>query len=148
MEAVWREVTADWKGERSFIAQNAAGGKVQINMIDNVPGASPMELLLMGVAGCTGIDIANILTKARQPLENLQVRVRGKFAPEGTLPRIYTDIEIEYIVWGRVEARILENAIELSTEKYCSASAMMRGVANVTHTYRILDSREETAPGQ
>ena len=148
MDNLWRAVSAEWKGERSFVAHNATGGRVQIGILDGVPGSSPMELLLMGVAGCTGIDIANILTKARQPLENLQVRVRGKFAPEGTLPRIYTDIEIEYIVWGRVEARILENAIELSTEKYCSASAMVRGVANVTHTYRILDSREETAPGQ
>lgn len=144
MDNVWREITAEWKGERSFIAQNAAGGKVQIGMIDGVPGAGPMELLLMGVAGCTGIDIANIMTKARQPMEKLEVRVRGKFAPEGTLPRIYTDIEVEYLVWGSgINLKVLEGAIELSEEKYCSASAMMRGVAKVTSCYRVLEPGEE-----
>lgn len=144
MDNVWREITAEWKGERSFIAQNAAGGKVQIGMIDGVPGAGPMELLLMGVAGCTGIDIANIMTKARQPMEKLVVRVRGKFAPEGTLPRIYTDIEVEYLVWGQgINLKVLEGAIELSEAKYCSASAMMRGVANVTSSYRVLEPGEE-----
>ena len=111
---LWREVNAEWKGERAFLAHNLTGGKVQIGTIDDTPGASPMELLLMGVAGCTGIDIANIMTKARQPMENLRVRVRGKFAPEGTLPRIYTDIEVEYIVWGRnIDVRVLESGIEL-----------------------------------
>jgi putative redox protein len=144
MEAVWREVCVDWKGERSFIAKNAVGGTVQINTIDGKPGTSPMELLLMGVAGCTGIDIANILTKARQPLKDLQVRVRGKYAPEGTLPRVYTDIEIIYLVWGNgIEPRVLENAIQLSEEKYCSASAMMRGVAQITTKYLILKPDEE-----
>lgn len=147
MEAVWREVFVDWKGERSFIAQNMTGGKVQIGKIEDVPGPSPMELLLMGVAGCTGIDIANILTKARQPLKDLQVRVRGKFAPEGTLPRVFTDIEVIYLVWGKdVEPRVLESAIELSEAKYCSASAMMRAIATITHTYRILDEGEAYQP--
>lgn len=144
MEATWREVSVDWKGERSFMAKNAAGGTVQINTIDGKPGASPMELLLMGVAGCTGIDIANILTKARQPLQELQVRVRGKYAPEGTLPRVYTDIEVLYLVWGDgIDPRVLENAIQLSEEKYCSASAMMRGVATVTTSYRVLKPGED-----
>lgn len=143
MADIWREVTADWKGERSFIAQNSSGGRVQIGLLDDRPGASPMELLLMGVAGCTGIDIANILTKARQPLKDLQVRVRGKFAPEGVLPRVFTDIEIIYVVWGEgIDPSVLEMAIELSEEKYCSASAMMRGVANVTTRYAILKPGE------
>lgn len=102
-----------------------------------------MELLLMGVAGCTGIDIANILTKARQPMKDLQVRVRGKYAPEGTLPRVFTDIEILYLVWGDgIDPKVLENAIQLSEEKYCSASAMMRGVAKVTWSYQILKPEE------
>ncbi len=144
MDNLWREVSAEWKGERSFVAHNATGGRVQIGILDGVPGASPMELLLMGVAGCTGIDIANIMTKARQPMEKLEVRVRGKFAPEGTLPRVFTDIEIEYLVWGNgISTKVLEGAIELSEAKYCSASAMMRAVANVTTRYSILAPGEE-----
>jgi putative redox protein len=143
MENLWREVYVDWKGERSFQAHNSSGGTVQLGVMDGKPGASPMELLLMGVAGCTGIDIANILTKARQPLKDLQVRVRGKFAPEGTLPRVFTDIEILYLVWGDgIDPKALENAIHLSEERYCSASAMMRGTANVTWTYHILQPDE------
>lgn len=143
MSEVWREVTADWKGERSFLATNSSGGVVQIGAVDGKPGASPMELLLMGVAGCTGIDIANILTKARQPLERLEVCVRGKFAEEGVLPRIFTDIQILYLVWGDgIDPKSLEHAIELSETKYCSASAMMRGSANVTTSYCILKPGE------
>ena len=143
MADTWREITADWKGERAFIGRNSSGGTVQIGILNDQPGASPMELLLMGVAGCTGVDIANIMTKARQRMKDLQVRVRGKFAPEGTLPRIFTEIEIIYLVWGEgIEPAVLENAIELSEAKYCSASAMLRGAADIHWRYVIL------APGE
>lgn len=143
MADTWREVSVDWKGERAFIGRNSSGGTVQIGMLNDQPGASPMELLLMGVAGCTGVDIANIMTKARQPMKDLQVRVRGKYAPERTLPRVFTEIEVIYLVWGNgIDPRVLENAIELSEEKYCSAAAMMRGTAGVHWRYVIL------APGE
>lgn len=100
-------------------------------------GVSPMEMLLLSLAGCTGIDIVSILKKKRQPLHDFRVRVRGKRAP--THPRRYTDIEVEYIVWGEgIEPKAVEQAIALSKEIYCSVSAMLSPTAKITTTYRVL----------
>ncbi len=137
MAEVWREIVAEWKGEIAFIGQNAAGATVQMGTLGDQPGISPMELLLMGVAGCTGMDIASILAKKREPLDALKVKVRGKRAE--TYPMIYTEIEILYLLWGDgLDPKAVEQAIQLSEEKYCSASAMMRGVAQIRSTYQIL----------
>ena len=137
MDIPWREVVAEWQEGGAFIGRNAAGGSVQMGTIDEKPGISPMEMLLLGVAGCTGMDIADIMQKKRQPLQALKVKVRGKRAT--TYPMVYTEIEIIYLVWGEnIEPKALEQAIQLSEEKYCSASAMLRGVAQMHSSYRIL----------
>ena len=95
-----------------------------------------MELILMGVGGCTGVDIVSILKKKRQNLQDFRVEVRGKRAD--TYPRIYTDIEIIYHLWGEdLDSRAIENAINLSEEKYCSASAMLRPSATISSRYVV-----------
>ena len=133
----WREVTAEWVGEHTFVGRNEAGGSVQMGMLEGKPGVSPMELLLIGVAGCTGVDVADILTKKRQPLKALQVKVRGKRVD--TFPKIYDQIEVIYLIWGEgIDPKAVEQAIQLSEEKYCSASAMMRGVAEIRSSYKIM----------
>lgn len=143
MDNPWREVEAIWQGEGIFLGQNPKGGTVQMGSRENQPGISPMELLLMGVAGCTGMDIASILTKKRQPLTEIKVRVRGKMVD--SFPRIYDEIEIEYLLWGDgIDPAAVEQAIHLSEDKYCSASAMLRASAKVSWSYRIL-KRGETA---
>ena len=84
-----------------------------------------MELLLLGVGGCTALDIVSILKKQRQNLTEFMVEVRGKRAE--IHPRVYTDIEIIYHLWGEnLESKAVEKAIKLSEDKYCSASAMLR----------------------
>ena len=141
MDNEWREVIGEWAGEHAFIARNATGGSVQMGALGDKVGLSPMELLLAGVAGCTGVDVVDILTKKRQPIEALQVKVRGKRVD--TYPRIYKEIEVLYLVWGNgIDPEALEQAIKLSEEKYCSASAMMRGVATIRSSYRILAAGE------
>lgn len=143
----WREVVVEWRGEMGFVGRNPAGGKVQMGTIDGQPGASPMELLLMGVAGCTGMDVASMLTKQRQDLQDLQLQVRGKRAE--THPRVYTEIEITYILWGHnLDQVAIERAIQLSEEKYCSASAMLGAVASIRSSYQILPSRLEAIENQ
>ncbi|MCK4726186.1 MAG: OsmC family protein, partial [Anaerolineales bacterium] len=103
------------------------------------PGVGPMELMLLGVAGCTAVDIVNILRKKRKHLADLKVEVRGKRAEEH--PKIYTEIVIEYQLWGRdLDKKSVERAIDLSEGKYCSASAMLAKSAKITSEYVIFDS--------
>ena len=141
MDNPWREIEAIWQGEGVFIGINPRGGTVQMGNRDGNPGISPMELLLVGVAGCTGMDVASILTKKRQPLKDLKVRVRGRMVDD--FPRIFDLIEIEYLLWGdEIDPTAVEQAIHLSEDKYCSASAMLRASADVRWSYRILKSGE------
>ena len=141
MESPWREIEATWQGEGVFIGQNPRGGMVQMGNRDGAPGISPMELLLVGVAGCTGMDIASILTKKRQSLNELKVRVRGRMVE--SFPRVFDQIEIEYLLWGEgIDSAAVEQAIHLSEDKYCSASAMLRASAEVKWSYRILKPGE------
>lgn len=141
MEDAWRAVTAEWIGEHAFVGRNGTGGIVQMGTFEDKPGLSPMELLLAGLAGCTGVDVVDILTKKRQRPEAMEVRVRGKRVD--TYPRVYKEIEVLYLIWGiGIDPKAVEQAIELSEEKYCSASAMMRGVAEIRSSYKII------APGE
>ena len=147
MSEDWREVTAEWQSELGFIGRNSTGGAVQMGSLAGKPGISPMEMLLLGVAGCTGMDVASMLPKMRQNLTGLRVQVRGMRAEEH--PKIFTEIEVCYELWGlNLEPRVVETAIALSEEKYCSASAMLRAAANLRSTYVIhpLETIIETKP--
>ncbi len=104
-------------------------------------GPRPMELVLVALAGCTAMDVLSILRKKRQPLEGFAMEVRGERAPEH--PRVYTDIDLLYIVKGNVDPQAVARAIELSATKYCSVSAMLSKTARIRYRYRI----EPTAPG-
>lgn len=98
--------------------------------------AKPMELLLVALAGCTGMDVVSILQKKRQPVTGLEVVTRGHQA--SSPPNVYTEIHIEYVVHGEgVEAEAVERSIELSEGKYCSVSAMLGKTAKVTTSYRL-----------
>jgi putative redox protein len=141
MDNPWREIDADWQGEGVFLGKNPKGGTVQMGNREGSPGISPMELLLVGVAGCTGMDVASILTKKRQPLSDLKVRVRGRMIED--FPRVFDLIEIEYLIWGDgIDPAAVEQAIHLSEDKYCSASAMLKASADVSWSYRILKPGE------
>ncbi len=135
----WREIEAEWQGGGTFIGKNPKGGTVQMGTLNDKPGVSPMELILVGLAGCTGVDIADILTKKRQPLKALKVIVRGHKREE--YPKIFDEIEVTYLVFGDgIEPQAVERAIQLSEEKYCSVSAMLRPSARISTSYRLLPS--------
>ena len=139
MADTWREIEAEWQGEGAFIGRNSQGGMVQMGKMGDRPGVSPMELLLVGLAGCTGYDVVDILLKKRESLKAVKVKVRAKRAED--YPQIYTEIEITYLFWGKgIKPASVERAIQLSEEKYCSVSAMLKSVAEIRCTYQIIDS--------
>jgi putative redox protein len=106
-------------------------------------GSSPKELLLIALGGCTASDVIPILKKKHVPVENIEIRLTGNVRDEH--PQIYTDIHIEYVVYGDgISPHDVERAIELSSTKYCSVSAMLKSTVNITHSYRI-ESKRATA---
>jgi putative redox protein len=105
-------------------------------------GMRPMEMLLVGMGGCTAIDVMMILRKGREPVTDCLVELSAERAP--TEPKVFTRIHVLYKVSGRgLAAAKVERAIKLSAEKYCSASIMLGQVAAVTHDFEVID---ETVP--
>lgn len=107
-------------------------------------GPSPMELLLMGTAGCTAMDVISILRKMRQDVTAYQVQIHGTRAP--TEPKVFTNITIEHIVTGHhVDEAAVKRAIHLSVTKYCGAYAMMSKTAQITTSHHLIEA--EVAQG-
>jgi putative redox protein len=101
-------------------------------------GASvnPKELVLLGLAGCTSMDVVSILRKKRSPFRAYEIHVRAEMAEDP--PRPYTAIHLEYVLFGEgIKPSDVEHAIALSEEKYCGVSAMLRPTVPITHSYRI-----------
>jgi putative redox protein len=111
-------------------ADDAAGGQNK--------GFRPMELLLVGFGGCSGMDMISILRKKRQNVTGLDIKVKGERAE--TYPKIYKEVNIEYVVKGRgIQKEAVERAIELTLEKYCSVGATLAKAGTITHSYRIIE---------
>ena len=102
--------------------------------------STPKELLLLALGGCTGSDVIPILKKKGTPVERFEIRLSGTVRDEH--PQIFTDIHIEYVFEGtNIDPQDVERAIELSTTKYCSISAMLHPTVRITHSYRIESPR-------
>ncbi len=129
-----------WVDGIGFEAKTQSGHQFMIDGPDGEGknrGPSPMELLLVGLAGCTGMDIVDILKKKRLDIKGLEVRVEGTRAE--TYPMVYTALEVVYVVHGKdIPARAVEQAIHLSEEKYCSVGAMLTKTAKLIHRYEII----------
>ncbi len=137
MENGWTEINAFWKGEMSFVAENKAGGSVQMGTLDGKAGIGPMQLLLAALSGCTGMDIVGILQKKRVKLTDMQAKVSAKRASD--YPMVWTDIHVTYLLWGEnIRPKEVEQAIQLSEGKYCSAEIMLGKTAHITSEYHIL----------
>jgi putative redox protein len=105
---------------------------------DKASGNSPMELVLIGLCGCTGYDVVSILRKKREPFTSLEVRAEAERATEP--PSVYTEIKLIYRVGGKVSHKAVEDAVRLSKEKYCSVSAMLAKTAKITTQIEFVDS--------
>ncbi|MBS4027790.1 MAG: OsmC family protein [Ignavibacteriales bacterium] len=98
--------------------------------------SSPKELLLMSLGGCTAMDVLPILQKKKVPITGFEINLNGNTRDEH--PQVFTDIHVEYVFYGDdIDKKEIERAIELSTTKYCSVSAMLRESVKITHSYLI-----------
>lgn len=104
----------------------------------NNTGLRPMELLVIGLGGCAGMDVASILKKKRQNLTGLEINVSGKKAED--YPQKYTEIEVEFLVKGKgLSEEAVKRAIDLSMDKYCSVKATLEAAAGITARYQIIE---------
>jgi putative redox protein len=124
------EAKAIWTDNHRFLAQAGSSHGIVVDG-DGKTGSSPMELLLIGLCGCTGYDVASILTKKREPFTSIEVRAEADRAT--CPPTVYTDIRLVYRVGGKVSHKAVEDAVRLSEEKYCSVAAMLQKTAKISY---------------
>jgi putative redox protein len=132
-----------WIQDLTFIGEAGSGHAVIMDAAQEVGGRDlgvrPMEMLLLGMGGCSAIDVLNILQKGRQSVEDCVVEITGERAE--TDPKVFTKIQMHYIVTGeKLNENQVKRAISLSAEKYCSASIMMGKTAEITHSYELRET--------
>lgn len=132
-----------WVENSMFVAQSGSGHSV---VLDGPPeaggqnlGVRPMEMVLMGLGGCTAFDVVDILRKKRETVSDCVVEISAERAD--TVPKVFTKIHLHYIVRGsHVKEESVQRAVELSAEKYCSVSMMLNKSAVMTHDYEVIQT--------
>ncbi|MDX1587619.1 MAG: OsmC family protein [Oleiphilaceae bacterium] len=141
----------DWTGAASFLGTSGSGHPVQM---DGPPdhggenrGPRPMELMLLGLGGCTSFDVMSILQKSRQTVTDCVTELSAERSD--SVPAVFTRIHIHFIVTGNdLKEALVKRAVKLSAEKYCSASIMLeQGGVEITHDYEIRTPAEEAQSG-
>lgn len=140
------KVRVKWLDHMSFIGETGSGHSVVMDGAPEVGGRDlaprPMEMLLLGLGGCTAFDVVMILQKSRQTVTDCQVEVEAERAE--TDPKVFTRIHVHYVVTGRgLQTRHVERAVKLSAEKYCSASVMLGATAEITHDFEVREDGPE-----
>jgi putative redox protein len=136
------KATIKWTGNVGFAGTADSGHTI---IMDGAPesggqnkGARPMELVLIGMGGCTSFDVVLILRKSRQEISGCVAEVDAQRAE--TDPKVFTHIHIHFVVSGKnLDAKKVQHAIELSATKYCSASIMLGKTAKITHDFEIVE---------
>lgn len=130
-----------------FKATNAEGQSIDID--DGTAyedgkghGVGPMQLLMMAIGGCSGVDIVSILQKGRQQIESFSIDVSGA-KPDGVSPSVYETVEVHFILKGEIDATKVKRAIELSLGKYCSVSRILEKTAEISYRYTVNDESFE-----
>ena len=133
-------------GDELFVGITPSGHAQVIEAnTDRSVAASPMELLLIALGSCTGVDVVSILKKQRQDVTDYRIEVRGERREE--FPRSYTRLEVKHILRGRQLAeQAVARAIELSDQKYCSVAATLRGTAEIVTSFEIEEEEQTNAP--
>ncbi len=142
------KVRAKWVEGMAFMGEAGSGHAV---MMDGAPeyggrniGIRPMEMLLIGLAGCTGFDVVQILKKGRESVTGCEVEVEAERATED--PKVFTKIHLAYKITGRgLSQAKAERAVTLSKEKYCSASIMLGATAEMSYTLDVVDELQKVA---
>jgi putative redox protein len=132
IERVNNKVHLEAKNEQGIIVQ--MDGSPEIGGEDL--GARPMQLILMGLGGCTSMDMLSVLKKMREDVKSYKVTVDAERATEH--PMVFTKIHVHYILEGKLKKENVEKAIALSMDKYCSVTHMLNKTATITHSYEII----------
>lgn len=136
-------IQVKWQVGKAFEATSSTGHKVMMDASKEVGGedrgSRPMELLLMGLGGCSGIDVIMMLEKGKQDVKDCQMEITSERAD--AVPAVYTKIHLHFKVTGTdLNEKKVARAVELSAEKYCSVSKMLEKTAEMTHTYEIIEA--------
>jgi len=131
-----------WVEQRTFLGESGSGHTI---VMDGAPeaggrdlGVRPMEMLLLGLGGCTAFDVIDILQRGREPVDDVVIEIEGERADE--IPKIFKKINVRYVVTGTgLNPEKVDRAVKLSAEKYCSATIMLGAVAEITHDIKIVD---------
>lgn len=142
------KASIDWQGQLHFSGTADSGHGINIDGPPDLGGENqgfrPMELILLGVAGCSSMDVMHILKKSRQNVSACRIEVTGTRAD--TIPKVFTDIHLRFIVSGdNINEHQVARAVLLSAEKYCSATIMLAASVNITHDYRIENGTGDAA---
>lgn len=132
-----------WVEDRTFVGESGSGHKIVLGTAHGPEGRSPgpsaMELVLIGMGGCSAYDVVHILEKGREAIEDVSVELDADRAEQD--PKVFTRIHMHFVVKGRrLAPGKVERAIALSVEKYCSASAMIGKTATITHDFEVVDT--------
>ncbi len=137
------KASVKWIGDRTFAGATESGHTIAFGTAHGdgaKPGPSPMELVLIGTGGCSAWDVVNILGKGREPVDDVTVTLDADRAD--TEPKVFTRVHLHFTVTGRgVDPKKVARAIDLSIDKYCSASAMIARTATITHDFEVVDTR-------
>ena len=126
-----------WVDGMQFVGTDSGGHSVVLSGDDQQSGVRPSEMLLVALASCTAVDVVEIMTKKRQPLRDLEIIITGERDPNPPWP--YRSIEVNYRLGGEnLTDKAVAQAIKLSSEKYCSVAATVRGVADIRTKFEIL----------
>ena len=134
--------TITWVSDKTFTGQTESGHSIVIGTAEGdapKPGPSAMELVLMGAGSCSAWDVVEILRKGRQAVEDVIVELDADRAED--VPKVFTRLHLHFVVKGRgISEDRVKRAIDLSVEKYCSATAMLEKTATVTHDFEVIDT--------
>lgn len=139
------KATVKWVDNAMFLGESGSGHSVVMDGPESAGGRNmgirPMEMLLIGMGGCASFDVLSILKKSRQQVVDCRAELSAE-RREDEIPAVFTAIHITFIVTGKnLKEKQIKRAVELSAEKYCSASIMMEAAGvNVTHSYEIVET--------
>jgi putative redox protein len=131
------QVKVKWVEGKQFVGTDSTSHSLVMSTSQEGTGLRPSDLLLLGLGGCTGVDVISILEKQRQKVSGLEITINGEQDPEP--PWTFRRIEIEYFLRGKgLKEEAVRRAIRLSEEKYCSVGATISGVAEITSSFQIV----------
>ncbi len=136
------KATVKWLDNMSFVGESGSGHSI---VMDGPPedggrnlGVRPMEMVLMGMGGCTAFDVVLILKRGRQDITDCHVELEAERASE--VPKVFTKIHAHYVIKGKgLDAKKVERAVSMTAEKYCSVSIMLAETVEITHDFEIIE---------